>query len=58
MTVLIVYVDDMIITRDDVKEISRLQKRLSTEFKMKNLGGLKYFMGIEVVRSKRRYISL
>ena len=50
MTALIVYVDDMIITGDDAEEILRLQRQLSTEFEMKNLGGLKYFMGIEVVR--------
>ena len=52
ITALIVYVDDMIITGDDVEEISRLQEQLSTEFKMKNLGGLKYFLGIEVARSR------
>ena len=45
ITALIVYVDDMIITGDDVEEISRLQEQLSTEFEMKNLGGLKYFFG-------------
>ena len=39
VTTLIVYVDDMIITGDDVEEISRLQKHLATEFEMKNLGG-------------------
>jgi len=50
--VLIIYVDDMIITRDDEEEIKRLQEQLSTEFKM-NLGGLKYFLGIEVARSRR-----
>ena len=50
MTTLIVYVDDMIITRDDAEEISRLQEQLSTEFEMKNLGGLKYFLGIDVAR--------
>uniref|UniRef100_A0A2N9I8R7 Integrase catalytic domain-containing protein n=1 Tax=Fagus sylvatica TaxID=28930 RepID=A0A2N9I8R7_FAGSY len=33
---------------DDAEEISRLQEQLSTEFEMKNLGGLKYFLGIEV----------
>ena len=53
VTALIVYVDDMIITGDDAKEISRLQEELSTEFKMKNLGGLKYSLGIEVARSRR-----
>jgi hypothetical protein len=52
VTVLIVYVDDMIITRDDKEEISRLQKELATEFEM-NLGGLKYFLGIEVARSNQ-----
>jgi hypothetical protein len=41
VTALIIYVDDMIITGDDLEEISRLQKQLVTEFEMKNLGGLK-----------------
>ena len=54
LTALIVYVDDMIITGDDSEEIARLQEQLASEFEMNNLGGLKYFMGIEVARSKRR----
>ena len=53
VTALIIYVDDMIITGNDEEEISKLQEHLATEFEMKSLGGLKYFLGIEVARSKR-----
>ena len=44
----------MIITRDNSKEIARLQRQLVNELEMKNLGGLKYFLGIEIARSKQR----
>ncbi|KAB2635595.1 reticuline oxidase-like protein [Pyrus ussuriensis x Pyrus communis] len=53
VTALIIYVDDMIITGDDCDEISRLQKNLAAEFEMKNLGDLKYFLGVEVARSSK-----
>jgi len=52
VTLLIIYVDDMIVTIDDTDEIKKLQECLSTEFEMKDLGGLKYFLGIEVARTK------
>ena len=53
ITCLIIYVDDMIITGDDTKEMSRLRLNLFDEFEMKDLGGLKYFLGIEVLRSAK-----
>ena len=43
----------MIITGNDIKEIAKLQEQLAMEFEMKNLRGLKYYLGIEVARSKR-----
>ena len=43
----------MIIIGDNSEEITRLQEQLASKFEMKNLGGLKYFLGIEVARSKR-----
>ncbi|CAN6689009.1 unnamed protein product [Malus baccata var. baccata] len=52
LTAMIIYVDDMIVIGDDQEEVQRLQKYLATEFEMKELGELKYFLGIEVARSK------
>ena len=52
VTTLIVYVDDMVLTGDDPCEMKALQEYLATKFEMKDLGQLKYFLGIEVARSK------
>ncbi|CAL5358524.1 unnamed protein product [Camellia sinensis] len=51
-TALIVYVDDIVLTGDDVEEVPRLKEYLANEFEIKDLGKLKYFLGIEVARSK------
>ena len=52
VTILLVYVDDILVTSGDVDEIHRLTEALSRQFEMKQLGPLKYFLGIEVVNSK------
>ena len=52
-TALIVYVDDIVMTGDDPEEIQRMKSFLGTEFEVKDLGLLRYFLGIEVCRSKR-----
>lgn len=51
VTILIVYVDDIIITKDDFMERDKLRKRLSIE--SKKLGRLKYFLSIEVAHSEK-----
>ena len=51
VTLLIIYVDYMVGTSDDADEMGKLQKYLASEFEMKDLGALKYFLGIEVTRS-------
>ena len=48
ITALIVYLDDMVVTGNDLEERKALQGYLSKEFKMKDLDPLKYFLGIEV----------
>ena len=47
------YVDDTVVTGNDPDERKALQSYLSSEFEMKNLNHLKYFLGIEVSRSDK-----
>ena len=53
VTALLVYVDDIIVTGDDASEQEMLRQRLNKEFEIKQLGQLKYFLGIEVAHSKK-----
>jgi hypothetical protein len=46
-------VDDIIITGHDVAETTRVKNCLSKAFEVKDLGKLRYFLGIEVPRSKK-----
>lgn len=42
----------MIITQSDAKGMKNLKERMFKEFEMRDLGRLKYFLGIEVLRSR------
>ncbi len=51
IVVVVIYVDDLIIIGDSDADISDLKKLLKRKFEMKDLGELRYFLGIEVIHS-------
>ncbi|XP_057991224.1 uncharacterized mitochondrial protein AtMg00810-like [Hevea brasiliensis] len=53
LILLVVYVDDIVITESDSAGILSLKNFLQTQFQTKDLGLLKYFLGIKVMRSKK-----
>ncbi|KAH9650639.1 hypothetical protein KPL70_026448 [Citrus sinensis] len=53
ITILIVYVDDIIVTGNDNKEVEKVKQMMAKEFEVKDFGTLRYFLGMEVVRSKK-----
>jgi Reverse transcriptase (RNA-dependent DNA polymerase) len=62
-TVVLVYIDDIIIIENNSMKISEIKKSLKERFEIKDLGRLKYFLGIEIAHSikglfifQRKYI--
>ncbi|XP_019414623.1 PREDICTED: uncharacterized protein LOC109326392 [Lupinus angustifolius] len=52
-TALLIYVDDSILGGNGNDEISKVKQLLDQQFKIKDLGSLKYFLGLEVSYSNR-----
>ena len=51
ITLLLLYVDDMIIIGDDLSDIQELKDFFNQQFEMKDLGHLSYFLGLEITHS-------
>ena len=52
-TTLLIYVDDMILAGNDAHKIAAVKRTLDELFKIKDLGPLKFFLGLEVARSSK-----
>ena len=53
---LIIYVDDIVIMGNDQDGIQMLKQHLFSHFQTKDLGKLKYFLGIEITQSKSNVV--
>ncbi|CAE5963143.1 unnamed protein product [Arabidopsis arenosa] len=49
---LLVYVDDIVIASNNDDAVSQLKATLAAAFKLKDLGQVKYFLGLEIARNK------
>ena len=56
IVLLILYVDDMVITGSVHVAIASMKRHLQSDFEMKDLGFLCYFLGIEVACSSHGYL--
>ena len=52
IVIVCIYVDDLIVGGDKEAEIEHVKALMKQEFDMKDLGELRYFLGIEIIRTK------
>jgi hypothetical protein len=48
-----VYVDDILIASNDVAAVAQFKTYLDSQFKLKDLGPIRYFLGLEIARSSK-----
>lgn len=56
IVILLLYVDDIIFTGSSLAVLRSFLSRLSSEFSMKDLGDINYFLGIEACRTPQHLL--
>lgn len=51
--ILLIYVNDILVASNNLEAILEFKTFLHDQFKLKDLGSLKYFLGLEVARSSK-----
>ena len=54
--VLLVYVDDVLIASNDQKGVKEFKVFLDHKFKLKDLGDLRYFLGLEIANGQGHFL--
>lgn len=52
MVYLLLYVDDMLIVSKEIRRIQELKNQLSVKFDMKDLGGARRILGMDIIRDR------
>jgi hypothetical protein len=55
---LLVYVDDIVLASNDSSAISDITNLFNAQFKLKDLGVLKFFLGLEIARTSSWHFRL
>lgn len=50
-TIILVYVDDLIVAGNDIDKITCIKTTLDNQFSIKYMGILRYFLGFEIAHS-------
>ena len=56
MVFLILYVDDILLIRNDFEMLSNVKIQLATQFQTKDLGKAQYVLGIKIIRDRKNKI--
>lgn len=57
ITIVLIYVDDILVTGSDSRYISHLLQAFQSHFDIRDLGDIHYFLGIEITRTASSFFT-